>query len=472
MQVALLISRLLLAAVFVASGIAKLFDFPGSRKSMRDFGVPAFLAAPVAGLLPLAELIFAVLLLLDRWAWWGAAGVAALLALFIVGIGVNLARGRKPNCHCFGQLSSTPVGWTTLVRNFALLALGLLVLSRNPESVGGWSQLPQLTAFEIVQLSLAAAVLLLSGFTVWLLFQMLAQNGRLLLRLEAMEKKLKVDPDKPEVPGVPVGEAAPSFELANLAGETVSRESLGKSGLPLLLVFAEPGCGACEELQPKLAEWQREHSERLTVVPVSRGHVEANLDRGKRYGVTGTLMQKDREVWNAYQVTATPSAVLIKDGKIDSPLAAGPDAIGDLVRRSTLPPPAKKGDPLPALKLPDLDGKTVDLSALRGRRTMLLFWNPGCGFCQQMLDDVKKWEQSPPKNAPDLLVISSGTPEANRKQGFRSRVLLDSIWGAGNVLGAGGTPSAVLVDEEGTVASEVSVGKPAVLALAGVPPDV
>ena len=71
------------------------------------------------------------------------------------------------------------------------------------------------------------------------------------------------------------------------------------------------------------------------------------------------------------------------------------------------------------------------------------------------------------RGSPELLVISSGTADANRQQGFRARVLLDSVWGAGNVLGANGTPSAVMIDEHGTIASEVGVGKPAVLALAG-----
>jgi hypothetical protein len=35
----------------------------------------------------------------------------ALLVLFIVAIAVTLARGRKPDCHCFGQLHSKPIGW-------------------------------------------------------------------------------------------------------------------------------------------------------------------------------------------------------------------------------------------------------------------------------------------------------------------------------------------------------------------------
>ena len=169
----------------------------------------------------------------------------------------------------------------------------------------------------------------------------------------------------------------------------------------------------------------------------------------------------------AYQIKCDAlGAVLVTGGKIASTLTEGADDIRKLVRRSTLPPPAKKGDAVPALRLPDLNGAEVDLGSLRGRRTLVLFWNTTCGFCQQMLEDVKKWERGRPESAPELLVISSGTPEANRQQGFRSTVLLDADWGAGTVLGAGGTPSALIIDEDGKVASDVGVGAPAVLELA------
>jgi hypothetical protein len=46
-------------------------------------------------------------------------------------------------------------------------------------------------------------------------------------------------------------------------------------------------------------------------------------------------------------------------------------------------------------------------------------------------------------------------------------VLLDQSFATGQAFGASGTPSAVLVDAEGKVASEVAVGAPAVLELAG-----
>ena len=454
----ILAARLVLAAVFLIAGWAKLRDPKGSRKSMRDFGAPAFLAAPLALVLPLAELACAVALLFAASAVAGAEGVAALLALFTAAIALNLARGRAPDCHCFGQLSSSPVSWKTLARNLALLALAVLVAWKGRENPGQW---PTLAGRDWVDFALAAAL----GATLWILFHMLQQNGRLLLRLEKVEKKVGIDPNAPEVPGLPVGDPAPAFRLAGLDGRTLTSETLLAQEQPILLLFIEPGCNACRTLQPEIAQWQSEHAQRLAIVPISSGGLEANLSKGSE--LQGLWLQAGRETSQAYKVTVKPSAVLLKEGKIASPLAEGADAIRDVVKRATLPAPVRKGEPVPALKLPDLDGETVDLASLRGRRRLVLFWNPGCGFCQKMLDDMKDWERHPPAGAPELLIISSGTPDANRQQGFRSRVLLDSVWGAGQVLGAGGTPSAVLIDEEGRVASEVGVGAPAVLSLAG-----
>ena len=51
--------------------------------------------------------------------------------------------------------------------------------------------------------------------------------------------------------------------------------------------------------------------------------------------------------------------------------------------------------------------------------------------------------------------------------GLNSPVVLDQQFSVGQAFGVGGTPSAVLVDVEGRIASEVAVGAPAVLELAG-----
>ena len=123
------------------------------------------------------------------------------------------------------------------------------------------------------------------------------------------------------------------------------------------------------------------------------------------------------------------------------------------------------------MKLPDLEGDTVELADyFRGEETLVLFWNPGCGFCQQMLPVLKEWEANPPDEAPKLLVISAGTEEANKEMGLSSPVVLDQQFAVGRSFGASGTPSAVRVDKEGKIASEVAVGAPAVLELAGASP--
>src|ERR1043166_6921620 len=87
----------------------------------------------------------------------------------------------------------------------------------------------------------------------WLAWQLLRQNGRMLLRLDELEKRLNElefgGDDEPQ--GLPIGSYAPAFELPDLAGE---RRALAQfRGQPLLLIFFNPACGFCRELLPKLS---------------------------------------------------------------------------------------------------------------------------------------------------------------------------------------------------------------------------
>jgi thiol-disulfide isomerase/thioredoxin len=132
----------------------------------------------------------------------------------------------------------------------------------------------------------------------------------------------------------------------------------------------------------------------------------------------------------------------------------------------TGPAGAALGETAPALVLPDLDGRVVDLTEFCGERTLVLFWNPECGFCQQMLPDLRAWDRQPPSGSPKLLVVSTGPVEANRSMGLKSTVVLEPSFSAGFTFGVNGTPSAVLVDAWGRIASRVGVGASAVMALA------
>src|SRR6266699_727526 len=136
MSLVLLLARLVLAFIFVVAGLAKLADLAGSRQALRNFGVPAALANPFGMLLPVAELAVAGALILPFSAWWAALGALALLLLFVVGIGYNLAHGRTPDCHCFGQLHSTPAGWPTLMRNLLLAAFAGFIVGFGYANAG------------------------------------------------------------------------------------------------------------------------------------------------------------------------------------------------------------------------------------------------------------------------------------------------------------------------------------------------
>src|SRR5215217_347936 len=151
MDATLLIARLVLVAVFTLAGVAKLSDLKGSRKAIIEFGLPAVVASPLALFLPLAELAVGAALIPASSAWWGALGALGLLLLFVVGISINLARGRTPECHCFGQLHSAPAGWKTLARNGVLAAVAGFVLWEGYDGAGP-SALARLVALSTVQL--------------------------------------------------------------------------------------------------------------------------------------------------------------------------------------------------------------------------------------------------------------------------------------------------------------------------------
>lgn len=510
MDTALLLARLVLAAVFAVAGVAKLLDLEGSRRALTGFGVPEKLAKPGGLALPIVEIIVAILLLPTATAVVGGIGALLLLLAFVGGIAFNMTKGRAPDCHCFGQLHSEPAGWRTLARNSVLSAVALFLV------VGGWSDpghslvawLGDLSTGERVlgaMLILAAIAIVAQG---WLLVHLLGQNGRVLLRLDAIESMIAegglLSAEQPEPAptqgsgGLPLGSPAPSFRLEGLHGETMTLDALRAPGKPVMLLFSDPGCGPCNALLPEVGKWQKEHAARLTIAMITRGTAEANKAKAAEHGLTHVLLQQDREVSNEFKAFGTPTAVIVRaDGTIGSAVSGGAEAIRQLISKTTgtlslnavpvapqrtngngngaaapnrpaapAAPVATIGKPAPSIVLPDLDGKTVKLSDFRGSDTLVLFWNPGCGFCKRMVDDLKAWEANPPEGSPKMLIVSTGSAESNRELGLASPIVLDEGFNIGRAYGASGTPSAVLVDAKGKVKSAVAVGAPGVLALA------
>jgi peroxiredoxin len=499
---ALLVGRLLLACVFAVAGIAKLADLAGSRRAVANFGVPERFAGVAGAGLPLLELAVAVALLVSAAARFGALGALVLLVMFVVAITVAMIRGNEADCHCFGQLHSAPVGWRTLLRNVALAAVAAFVAVEGWHSSGvsATAWIGRLSAGWAVAAGLAVVLVGVVGFVVWFSLQLLVQNGRVLARLDAIETVFSDAGDALPVEvalgaglrggGRAVGSPAPDFELPALDGGTRSLASLLSAGRQLMLVFSDAGCGPCSALLPEVAAWQREHRRQLEIALVASGGEQANREKTNGIDVQHVLIEAEREVSSAYQAHGTPSAVVIgADRLIKSPLVGGADAVRTLVSQATQspvlvrrvngangqrngaapaerPPPdtSRVGQPAPDLELVHIEGQPVALRDVLEQSTVAIFWNPGCGFCQRMLSDLKAFETNQPEGSPQLLLIATGDPERTREQQFRSPVLIDSGSQAGRAFNAGGTPMGVFI-QDGLIASPVAAGADAVFQL-------
>lgn len=475
-----LLARLLLAGVFLVAGVAKLADRSGTRRAVVAFGAPPWSASALALAVPLAELAAGALLLPASTAALGATCALVLLALFSAAIAWSAAHGRAPDCHCFGQLHSAPAGWPTLLRNAALAAVGVVALvgslAAEPASALTW--IGGLDRTELIGLAVGAAVLVLVAVGGATFLTLMRSYGTVLVRLERVERalheagiELPAEDDLPPV-GLEPGTEAPWFLTSDTAGAGVSRDDLLVEGRSLLLLFTSPGCGPCVALLPQAGAWQRDYADVLTIAFASSGSAETTRAEAEEHALEHVLVDESGRLAAAFRASGTPSAVLVAPGgTIASWVAVGSEAIAALVHRVTEGGDGGQGLPLgteaPALELPALSGELVTLPSLRGHDTLLLFWNPGCGFCRSMRDDLLAWEASANGVTPKLVIVSSGDRESTGAEGFRSLVLLDQDNAAGTAFGAHGTPMAVLVDADGRIGSPVAAGAHEVLALAG-----
>jgi peroxiredoxin len=175
---------------------------------------------------------------------------------------------------------------------------------------------------EAVQLVLAIAGFVVFGllflFVCLLLFQLMGQNGRLLRRLDAVENVVGellvnynvVAPAKDEA-GLPIGAAAPYFELPDIYGH---RRSLAEwRGQRLLLIFFDPHGSFSLEMLPALAALSSDvPADRPTPVIITTGDADENRRLFGGHSIAWTvLLDEDGETAAAYQVDGTPMGYLV-----------------------------------------------------------------------------------------------------------------------------------------------------------------
>jgi peroxiredoxin len=273
--------------------------------------------------------------------------------------------------------------------------------------------------------------------------------------------------------GLLIGSPAPDFALPDVNGKEVSLDNLLLQAKPLLFFFVGPTCKPCAALLPEIETWQAELKGKLNFVFISSGTAKENLDKFAGETFKQVLLQKDRETASAFSAQWTPTAVLInRDGTVASHTAVGDKAIRELMEqiKTKIDDPdvllianpndktSKLGNFLPEFSKTDVFDKNLGSEDLRGRKTLVAFWSLSCGFCTKMLEDLRDWENTKRTDEPHLLLLSDGDAESNQKLNLQATIVLDKDRNLSNEFGMSGTPSAVLINENGKIVSETAIG--------------
>jgi peroxiredoxin len=419
--------------------------------------------------------------------WFGSIGAAVLLVAFIAMMAYQWSKGNAPDCHCFGQLHSEPVGLRSIIRNVIFLGLATIPLASGPNDQG--LQLQSVTAEMMPTILGTLAVIMLGGALLYLR-KIVTTQEQLKRRLDVIEliasEGTKVDHEHISDPnlGLPIGSPLPDLPLTILAGETVAARALTDSDKGILMFFVSPTCEPCQALLHEFKRWNTELADRVKTVFVSSGDEKENIKKFGDLGQSNVFIDDYRQFAKSVGARWTPTAIYVsRDGRIASHIAAGDSEIRELVdkiKAAKLDSPLtyfansnhhgqgiKIGVETPEFDLNDVEGRTISKQHLIGKRTLVTFWSPTCPHCAAFLDEFKEWERSRKNGDPNVVLMSDGDVDEHKDLDLNSAVVFDKDYKVSAKLGMFGTPSAVLIDENGVIATETAVGASNIWALLG-----
>jgi peroxiredoxin len=355
-----------------------------------------------------------------------------------------------------------------------------------------------------VVLSVLLVLEALTLISLWVLvYQLVKQQGRILLRLDELDSHtahtdhgITIKPETADglqsgANGLPIGTRLPPFNLPDLSGNRVSLENfLGKQ---VLLINWDPECGYCEMISPILAGLRSDFRERnVQLLLASRGDLEPNRALAQEYGLEdAVILQTDSERVEPFENDGSPVAYFLDEqGRVSRPFADGADQVIRLAQevatgrqgkrkklRGQLPLAEsniergglKSGSPAPSFSLPDVYGRTISLADYRGRRVLLVFSDPHCGPCDQLAPHLARFDRRQNDKGFSVVMVGRGDPEENRlkaeRYGFEFPVVVQRKWELSKQYGIFATPVAFLISEDGLIARDVAVGIDEIMSL-------
>ena len=127
--------RVVVASVFLAAGVMKIWDFAHARSATPDFTIAIQhyellspdLAVLLAVYLPWLEVIAALALFVRRVALGAVAALLGMSAMFLTAIGSAWWRGLDIACGCFGKDEISTDFRGLILRDLALLAAVVVI---------------------------------------------------------------------------------------------------------------------------------------------------------------------------------------------------------------------------------------------------------------------------------------------------------------------------------------------------------
>jgi uncharacterized membrane protein YphA (DoxX/SURF4 family) len=262
------IAALLVAILFVASGVWKIMDPLAWAVRLTQLQFPGGLSVLAACVVGVLETYGAVLILVPRFRRWGAWLTGALLVAFMVYIGIHYNALIGEDCSCFPWVKRT-IGPMFFVADVAMLALA---------AIAGWWARPTASS--------RGAVLALAAIAVFC--------------------------------GVSYG-VSERMELSAVAPRTIQVE--GKVFAPrqgrVLLFFFDPECLHCDAAARIMAKQKWNDTAIIgipTEVPEFAHYFMKSTGLNARVSSDYKLLRK------AFPYTSTPYAVALENGKIEASL--------------------------------------------------------------------------------------------------------------------------------------------------------
>lgn len=257
------IAAILLAVLFLVSGLWKITDAQGAAVRMAQAKVPESLSLAAALFFGIVETVAASLLLVPRLRRWGAVLAGLLLLAFLAYFAVNYNALRGAECSCFPWVKRV-VGPGFFIGDAVMLLLAFCA--------GTWSRRPEGPQ----------AVVLIAGAVV--VFAMVSYG------VAAVRQ---------------TGTRAP--ETIAVEGRPYSLEH-GK----VFLYFFDPACMHCFEAAQRMSHLHWGDT-RVVGVPISQPQFAAQFIRDTGFSMTiSTDLQKLKQV---FPYTAVPAGVALEHGR-------------------------------------------------------------------------------------------------------------------------------------------------------------